>query len=109
MLLNLTQKRINYLAEFNDVIYSKETNLDIINTISLVSIKIFLSRLELDKNYVCSIEFIPSISNYNSRFHRNICDPFLINIYSTPALITDLILQKTFNKYSVNSRIIINY
>jgi hypothetical protein len=90
--------------------YAKETNLYLIRTLSLLSINMFLNSLELDKNYVCSIEFIPNITEYNYKFHRFICERFLGNWYSSSDLIIkNLILMKIVNKSSFRSELIINY
>jgi hypothetical protein len=105
----LSYYRINYLNEFKNVTFSKEVKYFKMNEISLWKIAAFLVYLENDKNYICSIDFVSNITEYKNRFHKNISEPFLINGFSSPYLIYELIDKNLRNKVSFRSIIQIQY
>jgi hypothetical protein len=105
----LSKNRINYLNEFKNVVISNEFNDFKTNNVSLTYIIRFLNSLEIDKNYVCEIDFIPNLSDFNIRFYKQISEPFLINNYSSPELIYDLIMKNIKNKFSFRSVILIRH
>ena len=109
MFIPLSIDKISYCKDFKNVTNFKEENNFKTSNYSMRTIEIFLASLHINKNYICIIKFIPSLTKFNIRSTRNICDPFLINSYSNAVLINKLMAGKLKNKLKNSSLIIISY
>jgi hypothetical protein len=55
----------------------------------------FLNKLDIDDNYIATIEFIPEISEYNINAPRLfLSKPFLLNRFSSSTTISNFIFER---------------
>jgi hypothetical protein len=86
---------ISYLDEIDSISVDNESNSEMLYLFNTDEISDFLNKLDIDDNYIATIEFIPEISDYNINAPRLfLSKPFLLNSLSSPATISKFIFER---------------
>jgi hypothetical protein len=86
---------ISYLDEIDSISVDNESNSEMLYLFNTDEISDFLNKLDIDDNYIATIEFIPEISDYNTEAPRLfLSKPFLLNSLSSPATISKFIFER---------------
>jgi hypothetical protein len=96
--LPLSIDKISYFHEikFESTVYiDSEIKHDRFHLIKINEVSDFLSKLDINDNYIATIEFIPELSDYNIDAPQLILSkPFLINRFSSPTTLSIFIIKR---------------
>jgi len=82
-------------VEINTIPVDNDIKSEMFYLIKENEISDFLSKLDINDNYIATIEFIPEISEYNTDAPRLILSkPFLLNKFSSTTTISKFIFER---------------